>query len=69
MALRLAAVFALVLANAFFVAAEFALVSARRTRLEEQARDGDRKAMLALRAIQSLSRYLAAVAESGLLSC
>ena len=59
-AIRLAAVFALVLANAFFVAAEFALVSARRTRLEEQARDGDRKAMLALRAIQSLSRYLAA---------
>ena len=60
MALRLAAVIALVLANAFFVAAEFALVSARRTRLEEQARAGDRKAMLALRAIQSLSRYLAA---------
>ena len=59
-ALRLAAVLALVLANAFFVAAEFALVSARRTRLEEMARNGDRKAMLAVRAIQSLSRYLAA---------
>jgi CBS domain containing-hemolysin-like protein len=59
-ALRLAAVFVLVLANAFFVAAEFALVSARRTRLEELARAGDRKAMLAARAIQSLSRYLAA---------
>ena len=58
--LRLAAVFALVLANAFFVAAEFALVSARRTRLDEMARGGDRKAMLAVRAIQSLSRYLAA---------
>ena len=59
-ALRLGAVFVLVLANAFFVGAEFALVSARRTRLEELARDGDRKAMLALRAVQSLSRYLAA---------
>lgn len=59
-ALRLAAVIALVLANAFFVAAEFALVSARRTRLDELAKAGDRKAMLALRAIQSLSRYLAA---------
>jgi magnesium and cobalt exporter, CNNM family len=59
-AVRLAAVFALVLANAFFVAAEFALVSARRTRLEELAKAGDRKAMLAARAIQSLSRYLAA---------
>jgi putative hemolysin len=59
-ALKLVAVLALVLANAFFVAAEFALVSARRSRLEEMARAGDRKAMLAARAVQSLSRYLAA---------
>jgi magnesium and cobalt exporter, CNNM family len=57
---RLAAVLALVLANAFFVAVEFALVGARKTRLEELAESGDRKAMLALKAIQSLSRYLAA---------
>ena len=33
--LRLLAVVVLVVANAFFVAAEFALVSARRTRIEE----------------------------------
>jgi CBS domain containing-hemolysin-like protein len=59
-ALGLAAILGLVLANAFFVAAEFALVSARRSRLEELSRAGDRKAMLAERAIQSLSRYLAA---------
>jgi CBS domain containing-hemolysin-like protein len=59
-ALRLGAVFVLVLANAFFVAVEFALVSVRRTRLDEMARLGDRKAMLAVRAVQSLSRYLAA---------
>ncbi|HEV8599645.1 MAG TPA: hemolysin family protein [Gemmatimonadales bacterium] len=58
--LRLAAVLALVLANAFFVAVEFALVGARKTRLEELAAAGDRKATLALKAIQSLSRYLAA---------
>ncbi len=58
--LRLAAVLALVLANAFFVAVEFALVGARKTRLEEMATAGDRKATLALKAIQSLSRYLAA---------
>jgi putative hemolysin len=57
---RLAAVLVLVLANAFFVAVEFALVGARKTRLEELAAAGDRKAMLALKAIQSLSRYLAA---------
>ncbi|MGQ0703953.1 MAG: hemolysin family protein [Gemmatimonadales bacterium] len=58
--LGLLAVFALVLANAFFVSAEFALVGARRTRLEQLARAGDRKAMLASRAIQSLDRYISA---------
>ena len=51
---------ALVLANAYFVAAEFALVSARKTRLEESAREGDGKATLALRVIQSLDRYISA---------
>jgi putative hemolysin len=58
--LGLLAVFGLVLANAFFVAAEFALVGARRTRLEEMGNAGDRKAMLALKAIQSLDRYISA---------
>ncbi|MGE0440836.1 MAG: hemolysin family protein [Gemmatimonadales bacterium] len=53
-------VVALVLANAFFVAAEFALVGARKTRLEEMSRAGDRKATLAHRAIQSLDRYISA---------
>jgi CBS domain containing-hemolysin-like protein len=48
----------LVLANAFFVAAEFALVGARRTRLDEMARAGDRKARLARRAVQSLDRFI-----------
>jgi CBS domain containing-hemolysin-like protein len=56
----LVAVLALVLANAFFVAAEFALVGARKTRLEELARAGDRKASLARRAIQSLDHYISA---------
>ncbi len=50
----------LVLTNAFFVAAEFALVGARRTRLEAMARAGDRKAALARRAVQSLDRYISA---------
>jgi CBS domain containing-hemolysin-like protein len=59
-ALGLTAVLVLVLANAFFVAAEFALVGARRTRLEELERAGDRKARLARRAIQSLDRYISA---------
>jgi magnesium and cobalt exporter, CNNM family len=56
----LGAVVILVLANAFFVAAEFALVGARKTRLDELAHAGDRKAKLARRAAQSLDRYISA---------
>ncbi len=59
-AVGLLAVVVLVLANAFFVAAEFSLVGARKTRLEEMGRNGDRKARLARRAIQSLDRYISA---------
>src|SRR5690348_11023427 len=58
--LGLLSVVVLVLANAFFVAAEFALVSARRTRLDEMASAGDRKARLARRAVQSLGRSISA---------
>src|SRR3712207_2389718 len=58
--LGLIAVVVLVLANAFFVAAEFSLVGARRTRLDEMAQAGDRKARLARRAVQSLDRYISA---------
>ena len=59
-ALRLAAVLALVLANAFFVAAEFALVGSRRTRLDEMHRAGSGGAGLAKRAIDHLDRYISA---------
>jgi CBS domain containing-hemolysin-like protein len=58
--LGLAAVVVLVLANAFFVAAEFALVGARKSRLEELIQQGERKAILARRAVQSLDRYISA---------
>jgi CBS domain containing-hemolysin-like protein len=57
---KLVAVVVLVLVNAFFVAAEFALVGARRTRLDQMAAAGDRKARLARRAVQSLDRYISA---------
>lgn len=50
---------ALVTANAFFVAAEFALVAARRSRLEDLAAAGDKKATRAQRAIQSLDQVVA----------
>ena len=51
-------VFLLVAANAFFVAAEFALVAARHTRLEAMARRGDRAAATARRVIAQLDRYI-----------
>src|SRR5437016_6977109 len=60
LALRLAAVLVLVAANAFFVAAEFALVAARRTRIEELIRRGDRKAKTVQQALQDLYRQLSA---------
>ena len=58
--LGVAGVVVLVLANAFFVAAEFSLVGARKTRLEELIQQGERKAILARRAVQSLARYISA---------
>src|SRR5947208_10266384 len=58
--LRLLAVVLLVLANAFFVAAEFALVAARRTRIEALVRRGDRKAKTVQSALQDLYRQLSA---------
>ena len=50
----------LVLANAFFVAAEFGLVGARRTRIDEMAKKGDGGARAAQRALRSLDRYISA---------
>jgi magnesium and cobalt exporter, CNNM family len=58
--LRFLAVVVLVVANAFFVAAEFALVSARRTRIEAMIRQGDRKAKAVRAAQQDLYRQLSA---------
>src|SRR5881392_3044068 len=58
--MRLIAIVLLVLANAFFVAAEFALVAARRTRIEAMIRRGDRKARTVQQALQDLYRQLSA---------
>ena len=58
--LGLIAIVALVLLNAFFVAAEFALVGARDTRLRQMADAGDKKAALARKAIAHLDRYISA---------
>src|ERR687896_1307687 len=59
-ALLLVAVLVLVLLNGFFVAAEFALVRVRRSRIEEYAEQGQRGAALSVRQLDDLSRYLAA---------
>ena len=47
-ALRILVILLLVLGNAIFVAAEYALVTARRTRLEPEAHAGSRRAQAAL---------------------
>ncbi|MGH9194374.1 MAG: hemolysin family protein, partial [Acidimicrobiia bacterium] len=57
---KIIAVFALVLANAFFVAAEFGLVAVRRTRVEELAATGNTKAVSARKAIAELNLILSA---------
>jgi CBS domain containing-hemolysin-like protein len=57
---RLLAIVVLLVFNGFFVAAEFALVRSRRTRLDTMARGGDAKARLALRATENLPRLLSA---------
>ncbi len=59
-ALLLSAVIVLIFANGFFVAAEFALVRARRSRLEELAAEGDRRARLVVKQLDDLSEYLSA---------
>lgn len=58
--LLLLALLALVLLNGFFVAAEFALVRARSTRLEEMQREGSRAAKLASGQVEKISQYLSA---------
>ena len=57
---RLLAILVLLALNGFFVAAEFALVRSRRTRLEAMARTGDWMSRIALRASGNLARVLSA---------
>ena len=57
---KLAAIAALVLLNAFFVAAEFALVKIRGSQLDTMADEGDKRAAFAKQVKQNLDAYLSA---------
>jgi putative hemolysin len=59
--LRIIVVFLLVLGNAIFVAAEYALVTARRNRLEERAERGGLGARTALRLMDDPVRFISTV--------
>src|ERR687896_24513 len=59
--LQVVVVLLLVLGNAFFVAAEYALVTARRSRLDELASKGSMRAKLALRIMDSPVRFIGTV--------
>ena len=59
--LRILIILLLVLGNAVFVAAEYALVTARRPRLEEMARRGNRRAKTALAMLDEPVRFISTV--------
>lgn len=65
---RILVVLALVLANAVFVAAEYALVTVRRTRLEERARAGGRGAAIAVKLLDEPVRLISTV-QVGITVC
>lgn len=51
----------LVLLNAFFVVSEFSIVKIRRTKLEELAHNGNKRAKIALKVTEHLDSYLSAI--------
>src|SRR3954453_18818867 len=57
---RLVGLFALVCANGFFVAAEFSIVTVRKTRVDQMIAEGHRGAKAVRRAVSQPDRYIAA---------
>src|SRR5947207_6799992 len=57
---RLVGVLALVFANGFFVAAEFSIVTVRKTRIDQLVAEGDRRARAVRRAVSNPDPYIAA---------
>ena len=58
---RVLAILALVFANGFFVAAEFAIVTVRKTRVDQLIAEGNRTAVLVRHALADPEHYIAAV--------
>jgi putative hemolysin len=58
---ELVIILVLILANGFFAAAEIAILTSRRSRLEQQASDGNRSAGIALELAANPSRFLSTV--------
>ena len=58
--LKLAVVLVLVLANGFFVASEFALVTVRRSRISGLLVDGNKRARTVIRILDNLTAYISA---------
>ncbi|MFF1905350.1 hemolysin family protein [Kitasatospora sp. NPDC058218] len=67
-ALQLAVALLLLLGNAFFVGAEFAVVSVRRSQIEPLAEAGNRRARTVMHALSNVSAMLAA-AQLGITVC
>lgn len=59
--IEIAIIFVLILANSFFAASEIAIVSARRSRLQQKADAGERSAQQALDLAEHPDRFLATV--------
>ncbi len=57
---KLAVVLLLVLANGYFVAAEFAMVSIRRSRIDPLAAEGNRRARAVLRVLDDVTAFISA---------
>src|SRR5437762_2011931 len=57
---RLLGLLALVFANGFFVAAEFSIVTVRKTRIDQMIAEGHRGARAVRRAVSTPDRYIAA---------
>ena len=58
MVLEFLLIFLLILANGVFAMSEIAVVSSRKTRLEQMARSGSRRAAAALRLATNPDRFL-----------